>query len=188
MRRRLRAGYEDIAHEPVPERLAALVAGTTASRWRLPSWAAIAATIVVAAVVGILLMRGLATPYEEVDGVLVARGPLETALTTELASRPSDAAVTIGISFRDREGEFCRTFHLQQETPVAGLACRGGAAWELRILADAPARDGEVHPAGAMPVPVLQAVDAAIDGEPLDAAAEAAARDAGWRNTQNVAE
>ena len=32
-----------------------------------------------------------------------------------------------------------------------------------------------------MPIPVLHAVDAAIDGEPLDAAAEARARDAGWR-------
>jgi hypothetical protein len=35
---------------------------------------------------------------------------------------------------------------------------------------------------------VLQAVDASIDGEPRDAAAEAAARDAGWRNARNVAE
>jgi hypothetical protein len=39
-----------------------------------------------------------------------------------------------------------------------------------------------------MPAPVLRAVDATIDGEPLDAKAEAAARDAGWRNAANVAE
>jgi hypothetical protein len=32
-----------------------------------------------------------------------------------------------------------------------------------------------------MPLAVMHAVDASIDGEPLDAAAEAAARDAGWR-------
>jgi hypothetical protein len=32
-----------------------------------------------------------------------------------------------------------------------------------------------------MPMAVLQAVDSAIQGEPLDAAAEAAARDSGWR-------
>jgi hypothetical protein len=35
--------------------------------------------------------------------------------------------------------------------------------------------------AAAMPMSVLQAVDASIDGEPLDAAAEERARDAGWR-------
>jgi hypothetical protein len=201
---RIRAGYESIAKEPVPDRLAALVAGTaaapvvdmaskraargnTTARWRVPPWAAIAASVVVA-VVGVLLMRGTAAPYEEVDGVLVARGPLDKALTTELASRPSDAGVGIGVSFTDREGNFCRTFHLRQESPVAGLACRSGTDWELRVLADAPVEDGEVRPAGAMPIPVLQAVDAAIDGEPLDAAAEAAARDAGWRKARNVAE
>jgi hypothetical protein len=32
-----------------------------------------------------------------------------------------------------------------------------------------------------MPLTVLHAIDARIAGEPLDAAAEAAARDAGWR-------
>jgi hypothetical protein len=39
-----------------------------------------------------------------------------------------------------------------------------------------------------MPMAVLHAVDAAIDGAPLDAAAESAARDAGWRNPPNMAE
>jgi hypothetical protein len=39
-----------------------------------------------------------------------------------------------------------------------------------------------------MPIAVLRAVDAAIDGDPLDAEAEAVARDADWRNPRNMAE
>ena len=77
---------------------------------------------------------------------------------------------------------------MQREASVAGLACRRGEDWTLEVLAAAPVAEGEVRTAAAMPLPVLQAVDAAIDGEPLDAAAEAAARDAGWRNARNVAE
>ena len=50
------------------------------------------------------------------------------------------------------------------------------------------AQEGGLRTATAMPLEVLQAVDAAIDGEPLDATAELAARDAGWRGARNVAE
>jgi hypothetical protein len=49
------------------------------------------------------------------------------------------------------------------------------------VLAAAPAREGELRAAAAMPIAVLRAVDTRIAGEPLDAVAEAAARDAGWR-------
>jgi hypothetical protein len=149
---------------------------------------ALAASVAVALFVGILVMRGPGAPYEEIDGRRVARGTLEQALTAQLASRPDGSGVGIGISFRDRAGDYCRTFLLQRQEPLAGLACRSDAGWELRVLADAPAPDGEVRAAGAMPLAVLQAVDAAIAGEPLDAAAEAAARDAGWRNERNMAE
>jgi len=202
---RIRAGYEGIAEEPVPERLVALFARTPVApagnlatlragrgratvRWQMPQWAALAASVALAFFVGVLLWRDPATPYEEVDGALVARGRLEKALTTELASMPSESSVSIGISFRDRNGVFCRTFRLKQDSPVAGLACRGGTDWQLHVLADAPTEEGEIRAAGTMPLAVLKAVDAAINGEPLDAAAEAEARDAGWRNAGNVAE
>ena len=49
------------------------------------------------------------------------------------------------------------------------------------MLAPATAADGELRTASALPIAVLQAMDSAIEGEPLDAAAEAAAREAGWR-------
>ena len=201
---RVRAGYERIASEPVPDRLSALLAqaqparvtdlaarresrATPVRRWRTAQWM-LAASVVVALFVGALLLHEPSVPYASVDGRLIARGKLDRALTTELAALPGESDVNIGISFRDREGRFCRTFHLQQETPVAGLACFGDAQWELAVLADAPAQEPGMRTAAAMPLEVLQAVDAAIDGEPLDAEAELAARDAGWRGARNVAE
>jgi hypothetical protein len=71
---------------------------------------------------------------------------------------------------------------MEQEAPLAGLACRRNEDWQIRVLAAAPSQHGELRTAGAMPMAVLHAVDAAIDGEPLDAAKEAVARNAGWRS------
>ena len=114
-------------------------------------------------------------------GVIGARNELDYALTTQLAGAAGAENVRVGISFRDRSGAYCRAFHLQREAPLAGLACRKDAEWRLQVLAAAAKQEGELRPAAAMPMAVLQAIDAAIDGEPLDAAAESAARDAGWR-------
>ena len=49
------------------------------------------------------------------------------------------------------------------------------------MLAEAPPSTGELRSASSMPMAILQAVDASIAGEPLDAAAEEKAREAGWR-------
>jgi negative regulator of sigma E activity len=198
MAAQVRAAYDGVLDEPVPERLATLVASAAtapvidlAARrdgrrisvgpLQMPAWVALAASVAVGLFVGILLMRSPAAVYEAVEGALVARGALDQALDSQLASAPGDSGVRIGISFKDRNGDYCRTFHLQRDVSAAGLACRSDGSWHLQVLAAAPAIVGELQPAAAMPIPVLHAVDAAIDGEPLDPAAEAAARDAGWR-------
>jgi hypothetical protein len=203
---RIRAAYAGVLEEPVPDRLAALVAGpgtgpvvdiaarrgagqVAVGRLRVPAWAAMAASLAVGLLVGILVSREPAAPYRGVDGALVARGKLDAALDSQLASAAADdSGVRIGLSFRNRDGDYCRTFHLQRDSALAGLACRSGGDWQLQLLAAAPSREGGLLPAAAMPIAVLQAVDAAIEGEPLDAAAEAAARDGHWRNPRNVAE
>lgn len=198
MAAQVRSAYEGVLVEPVPARLASLVSPAVAAPvagiaarsgdrritvgpMRLPAWAALAASVAVGLFIGILVARPVAAPYEAVDGALVARGALDAALTSQLASAPSASGVSIGISFRDRDGDYCRTFHLRRDASVSGLACRSGESWHLQVLAAVPTLDGELRPAAAMPIPVLHAVDAAIDGEPLDPAAESAARDAGWR-------
>jgi hypothetical protein len=202
---RVRSAYEGVAREPVPDRLAALVAGrepasvqaldarrrkpvVSRQRWRAPQWAALAASLLVALFIGLLLVRVPGASYERIDGTLVARGALDEALTSRLAALPGEGPVDIGISFRDRGGRYCRTFHLQQDEPEAGLACFSGGRWELTALAAAAPREDGMRTAASLPLEVLRAVDAAIEGEPLDAAAEAAARDAGWRDAPNVAE
>lgn len=199
MATQVRGAYDGVLEEPVPERLAALVASPGSAAvvdfaarrdrqriavgpMRLPAWAALAASVAVGLFVGVLLTRSPATLYETVGGALVARGALVDALDSQLATAAAETSgVGIGISFKDHDGDYCRTFHLQRDASISGLACRSGEDWQLQVLAAAPTREGELRPAAAMPVPVLHAVDAAIEGEPLDAAAEARARDAGWR-------
>jgi hypothetical protein len=147
-----------------------------------------AASLALGLFVGMLVLREPAVPFASVDGTLVARGELDTALDSQLASAAAETPVVrIGLSFRNRDGDFCRTFQLQRDG-LAGLACRSSGAWQLQALVAAPAPEGEVRSAAAMPIAVLRAVDAAIEGEPLDAEAEAAARDADWRNPRNMAE
>ncbi len=197
----VRAAYGSVLDEPVPNQLASLAAPPVAAPvidlaarrmlppaaqallagWRLPQWSAIAASVALGLAIGVLVTRGPAAPYEETAAGLVARGDLDAALTRQLAGSLGTGGPQVGFTFRDHAGAWCRTFHLQQETALAGLACRAGGEWQLQVLAAAPPLTGELRPAAAMPMVVLRAVDAAIEGEPLDAAAEMAARDAGWR-------
>jgi hypothetical protein len=197
MAKRIRSAYEAVLDEPVPPQLAALEGGEAAAevvelaaarersvdpaRWRLPAWTAIAASILVGLFVGMFFMQRPGSPYEETPAGIVARGELARGLEEQLASAPAGSNVAIGLSFRARDGAYCRTFTFRHGTTVAGLACRGPEDWKIRVLADAAPESGEVRTAGSMPVAVLRAVDATIRGEPLDAGAERAARDAGWR-------
>ena len=115
------------------------------------------------------------------DGGLADAG-LVRVLDRGLAADGADArGRAVGLTFRDAEGRWCRTFQAG-EAGVAGLACRDGEAWAMEALAPFRASATEVRTAGAdTPAAVLAAVDAVIAGETLDAAAEARARDAGWR-------
>lgn len=205
---RAQSAYQGVLEEPVPAKLASLAAQPVTapvvdlasrraaevaaqaqkSQWRLPQWSALAASVALGVMVGLLLTRGEQPPYQETAGGLVASGELDEALTRQLAGSLGTGKSRVGISFRHHDGAYCRTFQLQDAAPLAGLACRRGDAWKLEVLAAAELHQGELQPAAAMPMAVLQAVDAAIEGEPFDAAAETAARDSGWQATQSVAE
>lgn len=204
MSAKVRKAYEPVLDEPLPPALAVLAGDEDAAkvvdlaavregrfdpaRWRLPAWSAIAVSVLIGVLVGVLLVRGSASPYEETADGLVARGELADGLETALASAPGASNIAIGVSFRHRDGRFCRSFTFRHGTSVAGLACRGRDDWKIEVLADAPVEAGELRTAASMPAALARAIDVAIDGEPLDARAEAAARAAGWRNGANVAE
>lgn len=115
------------------------------------------------------------------DGVL-ADAALVRVLDRGLAADGADGeGRAVGLTFRDADGRWCRTFRAG-DAGVAGLACRTDGDWRMQALAPFQASDSEVRTAAAdTPAAVLAAVDALIGGETLDAAAEAQARDAGWR-------
>ncbi len=201
LRGRLRGALDPVLDEPLPQRLLASVHGAPAQRradnviplkpkaaprWSWPQWGAIAASLVGGALLGPLLLR---TPAGAVlvsrDGQVLASGALARALTEQLASnQPPGAPVQIGVSFRARNGDYCRTFVLRDKSALAGLACRGHQAWRLEVLAQNPASPvataGYRPASSALPASVARALDELIAGEPLDAGAEAAARAQGW--------
>ncbi len=201
LRARLQQAFAPVLAEPVPERLLASARGTSArqrpgnvielqrrsrARWSLPQWAAMAASLVIGALLGPLLLRSPTgnTPVDTRGGQMFAHGTLERALSEQLASaQPAAAAVQVGVSFRARSGAYCRTFVMRDESQLAGLACREHSAWRVETLARTdPGPSGAVlRSAGsALPPAVAGTLDELIAGEPLDAAAEAAARARGW--------
>ena len=120
---------------------------------------------------------------------LLAAGALDKALSNQLASaQPAQAPVQIGVSFRSKGGNYCRTFQVREHTNLAGLACRDQDNWKLEALAQSdasPASHSDFRPAAsALPAPIAQAVDQVIDGEPLDAKAETQARTNQWHGPQ----
>ncbi|MGQ0661875.1 MAG: hypothetical protein ACT4N3_13530, partial [Sphingosinicella sp.] len=102
------------------------------------------------------------------------------ALSTQLASaQQADATTRIGVSFARADGSLCRTF---ASANISGLACREGDDWRMIATAAASASPrGDYRQAGAEAPLILQAAQEMMAGEPLDAADERRARDAGWR-------
>ena len=179
---RLAGAYDPVLAQPVPVALA-LAAQAANDRRGLQvgarGWAAMAACLVVGVALG-LAVRPADGPLASRNGTLTAQGGLAAALTTQLAS--DGGPVRVGLTFRTAEGGYCRTFAMAADR-LAGVACRDGGRWTARaVSAWKPPAVSAYRTAGAeTPPAVLAAVDSLIAGEPLDARAERAARDAGWR-------
>lgn len=210
LREKLRASFDEVLSEPVPDRLLAAarnapVAATSSRdkvanleqvrekahaarrRWSWPEWSAVAASVVLGALAAQLFSRPAElAPFTAKGGKLVAQAALAQALTDQLAStQAADAATRIGVTFRSRSGEYCRTFVTRESGGLAGVACHQGDDWTLEALSRVErgvSGTGEYRPAGSsLPAAVLQTVQEQRAGEPLDAAAEAAAQENGWR-------
>jgi len=177
---RVNGAYAPVLDEPIPPRLLA-VAGAANDRGRprrLAPWAAIAASLVVGVVAGRLALPGQG-PLASDHGTLMARGQLASALSTELAGQPG--VVKVGLTLKTADGRYCRTFESAADR-LAGLACRQDGRWDVRtVTAWTPHSQPTYRTAGSeTPPEVLAAVDG-LAGQPLDATAERAARDAGWK-------
>lgn len=186
LKARLTAHFAPIAEEEPPDRLRALLVGDrvdtsltdrrAAKRARFAPihCGAIAASLVLGLTIGFRPWMP-AADIAEAGGTLVASGALAEALETQLASnQPADAAVRIGLSFRDGTGRYCRSF---EGDGLAGIGCREDSHWTLeRTLR------GAARPAYRQAASGALAADAAamMAGDPLNAAAERVARDKGW--------
>ncbi len=189
LRARLSAHFDPVAMEPVPDRLAALLSGNVSSfeehrnaktaRWYRQSvmqWGAIAASLVVGLIIGGTALNRDAGYVRDDGGVLVASGKLADALQTQLAStQGTNPEVRIGTSFAAKNGGYCRTF---ESASLDGLACRMGKDWQLKQTL---AGDGVSAYRQASAGALAEAAAAMMAGEAMDAAAEKAAADKGWR-------
>lgn len=202
LRSRVRSAFDTVLDEPVPARLLQAAGSGPARRdsgntvplrprqkrhWYWPEWTAIAASLIVGAIAGrlVLLHTGAPGPVVVRSGELLAAGTVADALSSRLAGDEITAGpVRIGISFRSKSGEYCRTFSLRQPA-LGGLACRAADGWRVGVLARAESSgagpDAYRQAASALPAAVITAVGSQIAGEPLDAHAEAAARARQWR-------
>lgn len=219
----LRAAFDPVLDEPVPERLIRAARGTPETRVASPapvfaeataptkalpaagaagpssrperrprrrqSWragAALAASLIIGIVVGRATEKIPALREAALDHGIVAGSDLSRALTRQLAStQAADAPIKIGLSFRSRSGQYCRTFDITAER-AAGLACKGDEAWQVKVLTTATAPPGGAagayrQAASEIPAAVMAQVNARIIDAPLDADAERAAQRSAWR-------
>lgn len=185
LRARLSSHFAPVASEPVPDRLAALLAPpqsevvdlaqVRARRSGLPRWIwaagpALAASLVLAVTLG----RGGGT------GADYAADQIAAALDSQLVGeQPANAPVRVLLSFRDSGGAYCRAYSASE---ASGIACRDREGWKLQGAVSAGARPeaGEYRQAGSESEIMAQA-QALAAGPALDAAAERAARARGWR-------
>jgi hypothetical protein len=203
LRSRVHAAFDRVANEPVPARLLEAVHGEPPDscsgnlvrlrrprvrNWSWPQWTAIAASLIVGAIAGRLMLVsvGSAGPIAIRGDRMLAAGALSAALSEQLAgAQTAGDPVQLGVTFRSKVGQYCRTFMLRQPVSLAGLACRAHDGWQLGVLAraESAAADSGAYrqAASSMPAAVVAAVGEQIVGEPLDRRSEADARARHWQ-------
>jgi hypothetical protein len=194
----LSAHYAPVAAEPVPDRLAAMLAKpeavvdlaakrtqrAAASSRHFPRWGwiagpALAASLVLA--VSWSAPDGAGDGYAGGDyaGALLA-GVLDTALAGQ---QPASADTRILLSFRNGAGEYCRAFN---GSAASGIACRDEQGWKLehsgkgQAGAEEAGRESDYRMAGSDDGAVLAMAQDMAAGPALDAEGEARAREQGW--------
>ncbi len=197
LKRELQAAFDTGFDGEVPERLIAAARSAPAAaatvtdiaaplrrRWSFAEWGAIAASLLI----GIVIARLPWGSDESIiagNGRMTASGPLATALDRQLSGiRIKGSDIHVGLSYRAKTGEYCRTFVMTEAASVSGIACRAPDAWHVVALAgtDPSPSDERYRMANTTVAPIiLQAVQDSIDGNALDATEETRARDRGWK-------
>ena len=194
LRQKLAGLHRDVLDEDVPDRLTRLLAPRQAEPAQLrppllgrstsprsTGWWKNVTAIAASLVLGLFLGQAITDPSGEGGGPFTATPDeqLAVALETQLASAqtPGDP-VLIGATFIGQEGQPCRTY---EYAGSAGLACRSGGEWQLKLVAPGSgSQAAEYQQAGSASELVMQSAQDMLAVGPLDAAQERRARDAGW--------
>jgi hypothetical protein len=199
LRARQSRQVEPTAEEAIPERLQAsagangrdnivrladrlrpMPSSKPAIQIRWPSWGGLAAMLGLGLVLGYAAAHQGSGPLAlRGDGVLTVRGDLVRVLNTVRSGEPG--ATRIGLSFKTPDGRYCRVFQMDSAR-LAGVACREGPGWVVRMSATPPANTGGRAAASNTPLSVLGAVDGMMAGRPLDEAAEVRAMSHNWKD------
>lgn len=181
--------YARVLDQPVPDRLAAMLAEPQQaevvdfaaarekreSRRRLPPGGWIAGPALAAS-----LALAVFLPGQGSDTSAYADTQLAAVLDDRLVAGQSQAEETrVLLSFRSEEGRYCRAF---SGNAGGGVACREEEGWRIEALdkgSDGASTDYRM--AGAGDADILALAQNMAAGPALDAEAEKAARAGGWR-------
>ena len=192
---RLSQHYAPVLDEEVPDRLADLltarsdetVVDFSAARQkqeaqkrealsRRPHWGwiagpALAASLAIAVILG---------DSDTGPGTGYAGPQLAAVLDDQLVAEQSPAAETrVLLSFEDQGGQFCRAY---SGVSGGGIACRDEEGWRIERRSEgSEAASTDFRMAGADDGAILAQAQEMAAGSALEAAAEQAARDRGWR-------
>jgi hypothetical protein len=185
LRERLGGHFAAILAAPLPERLTSLlpqppVASLAAAREKrerartVPRWSWFAGPALAAS----LAFAVISLPRTGAD---YASGEIAAALDQQLVAQQSpDDPVQVLLSFKEKQGAYCRAFVSEMQH---GIACRDDQGWRLRVTkpGGGPPARGEFRMAGSESAALLERAQAIASGPALDAAEEAVAQARSWR-------
>jgi hypothetical protein len=141
-------------------------------RWALPG--AVAASLMVGLLAGRQTM--MVASVDDRSGALALATPVARALDSQLSG---DAGpIRVSLSFRGKDGGYCRSFSGQH---IDGVACRSGDGWQLRYATPASHGPGAGYRMAGEDAAKAAVVEQLIAGDPLDANGERRARAADWK-------
>lgn len=191
MRAEVGHAFAGVLDEHVPDRLlrAAKAPARQRRQWSWPEWTAVAASLLIGLFAGRTVLQSPESERSSLlanapDGRLVAGTALAQALSEQLSAENGEK-IDIGLSFRDKSGQYCRTFAAQRDNPVVGFACRDPDTWRIEMISAGPRAEssGDYRMASTqLPAPVVQAIAEAMQGEALDVDEETVARQRGWQD------
>lgn len=192
LKARLAGHFAPVLEQPIPDRLTQMLTNNTkdepgaanvidfavareerAAKRRLPAWGwggAVAASI--AAVVM------FSTYSAERDPGYASTQIAQMLDAQTIAEQPAGSDKRVLLSFRNRDGEFCRAYNAAGE---GGIACRDAKGWRLEAIGKGEAGGKAQYRMAGGDVEILEIAQEMAVGEALDGEGEIAARKAGWR-------